>query len=119
MMVRSVGLIGAVALFGTAVAMAQTTPSTASGPIGKTPPSVDAKQSAPAADGAATQAMFEKTCSGCHDLSQATSQSNDRAGWKAVIETMVGYGAQIAPPDQDRLAAYLVATHGPTVTPKS
>ncbi len=69
---------------------------------------------APAADPERVQtaALFEKTCSGCHELEQAISQPQDVAGWHATVERMVGYGAALTPAEQDRIARYLATEHG-------
>jgi mono/diheme cytochrome c family protein len=56
--------------------------------------------------------LFETTCSGCHELSQSTSQSMNGAGWAETISRMIGYGAPLTPVQADQLANYLATTHG-------
>jgi cytochrome c5 len=65
----------------------------------------------PVAPDAEGKAIFEINCSGCHELSDATSQAKDLAGWTATIQKMVDYGAPVAVEDQQRIAAYLAATY--------
>lgn len=65
---------------------------------------------APSVD-AEGKAIFEANCSSCHELSDATSQAKDLAGWTETIAKMVSYGAPVATEDQQRIAAYLAATY--------
>lgn len=65
---------------------------------------------APAPD-AEGRVIFETNCASCHELTDATSQAKDLAGWTATIQKMVGYGAPVAVEDQQRIAAYLAATY--------
>jgi competence protein ComEA len=96
------------------VAHAQTKMPPASAALVSKQPS--ATTQTPAGD-AKTAALFEATCSSCHELSQSTSQSMDRAGWSSTIERMIGYGASLTPAQADELATYLAATHGPAPKP--
>jgi len=64
-------------------------------------------------DDAAKQS-FEVVCSGCHELSQATSQHKDLAGWTDTVERMVGYGAPVTAEDQEKIVNYLAATYPAT-----
>ncbi len=69
-----------------------------------------APASAPAED-AEGRAIFEANCSSCHEITDATSQAKDLAGWTETIVKMVSYGAPVAAQDQERIAAYLAATY--------
>lgn len=60
---------------------------------------------------AEAKAIFETNCSSCHELTDATSQAKDLAGWTETIAKMVSYGAPIATEDQETIAAYLAATY--------
>lgn len=65
------------------------------------------------ADDAQAAALFEKTCSGCHETAQATSQQKDAAGWQETVERMMAYGAPLSGDDATRIAKYLAVHHGP------
>ncbi|MDD1651189.1 MAG: cytochrome c [Methylococcaceae bacterium] len=57
------------------------------------------------------KAIFEANCSSCHEITDATSQAKDLAGWTETIAKMVSYGAPVATEDQQRIAEYLAATY--------
>ncbi len=57
------------------------------------------------------RAIFEANCSSCHEITDATSQAKDLAGWTETIAKMVSYGAPVAAEDQERIATYLAATY--------
>ncbi len=90
----------------TAAAVAQTAPAGA--------PVFPSAKVAAVAPNAALPALFEKSCTSCHDIAQATSQQGDVADWHATIERMVGYGATLSPEDQAQLAKYLASKYGTT-----
>jgi len=100
-------LVAAAGLFAIA-AMAQT----AAVPTAAKPGSASAATPAPSAQD--DKALFEGSCAACHDLSQASGQATDEAGWKETIARMVGYGAVVTPEQADRLSRYLAAVHGTT-----
>lgn len=60
---------------------------------------------------AVARTTFEINCSGCHELSEATSRRKDMAGWKATVENMVGYGAPIGSQDQATIISYLAENY--------
>ena len=49
------------------------------------------------------------SCTQCHELIEMMKLSGyyDRAQWRALVETMVEYGAVVAPGDREILADYL------------
>ncbi len=57
------------------------------------------------------RAIFEASCSSCHEIGDATSRRKDLAGWKATVAKMVSYGAPVAAEDQQRIVAYLAAAY--------
>jgi hypothetical protein len=46
-------------------------------------------------------------------LDTVTSQRHDLAGWKGVVQDMVGMGASLTDAQADQVAAYLAANYGP------
>jgi cytochrome c5 len=58
------------------------------------------------ADGSA---ILQRTCQQCHDMKTATTKTASEE-WSAVIAKMVGYGAKLSPPDQQKLIEYLEGT---------
>ena len=57
--------------------------------------------------------LFAGACGGCHGLDTVTSQRHDLAGWKGVVQDMVGMGASLTDAQADQVAAYLAANYGP------
>ena len=53
-----------------------------------------------------------RACNDCHDLNSVTAQRRSRAEWQAIVEDMVGRGAQAEEGDAKRIAAYLAAHVG-------
>jgi hypothetical protein len=49
-------------------------------------------------------------CVICHSLEIVTQQRQDRAGWEAIVDRMIAYGAPIAPEEKGPILEYL-ATH--------
>jgi hypothetical protein len=49
-------------------------------------------------------------CIICHSLEVVSQQRQDRAGWEAIVDRMIVYGAPIAPDEKDWILEYLV-TH--------
>jgi hypothetical protein len=51
-------------------------------------------------------------CVICHSLEVVTQQRQDRAGWEAIVDRMIVYGAPIAPEEKDPILEYLVTHFG-------
>jgi len=49
----------------------------------------------------------ESVCGGCHDLDTAIGERHDKAGWQAVIATMVNRGARASDQEFDAIIDYL------------
>lgn len=79
-------------------------------PAGPTSPS--AAPAAPAPADAKEQALFENTCSACHDLSLATQQHMDRSGWQGTVSQMVGMGAPLNDQQAAEVTDYLARHYG-------
>ena len=52
------------------------------------------------------RAILQRTCQQCHDMATATTKAPSE-DWSAVIAKMMGYGARLAPADQQKLVEYL------------
>lgn len=53
--------------------------------------------------------LVQQRCSVCHNLGMVAFSGYDLAGWKGVVARMTNMGAQVSPPEADRIAAYLAA----------
>lgn len=58
------------------------------------------------------KAETERVCSMCHELARSISLRQDRAGWAATVDKMVGLGAQASDADLRAITNYL-AEHYP------
>ncbi len=74
-----------------------------------TPPA--AAQPAAGADLARGKRTFESVCSGCHEPGLATALRNNRQGWEAVIDRMVGFGLTASETQLTEIVDYLAATY--------
>lgn len=54
----------------------------------------------------------ERLCQGCHDVAQAVSLRQDRAGWSATLAKMVGLGVKATDQELNAVLDYL-ARHFP------
>ena len=52
-------------------------------------------------------------CVICHSLEIVAMQRQDRAGWEAIVDRMVSYGAPIPPDDKSVILDYLATYLGP------
>ena len=68
-------------------------------------------QSLPAGKG---EAEFQRICSGCHNVSVATSQRLTHDGWAGVVSDMASRGAQGTSEEFDSIVNYLSANFGPS-----
>ncbi|OGD78935.1 MAG: hypothetical protein A2Y64_02065 [Candidatus Coatesbacteria bacterium RBG_13_66_14] len=55
------------------------------------------------------RALLEERCTACHSLDKVYAEKRDEAGWDAVLEEMVSYGAKLDSAERTRLVAYLVS----------
>ena len=55
------------------------------------------------------KALLEERCTSCHDLDRVYAEELDEAGWNAVLDDMVSYGAELNPEERTTLVAYLAS----------
>ncbi|MGQ9850578.1 MAG: cytochrome P460 family protein [Aggregatilineaceae bacterium] len=62
-----------------------------------------------AAGGAAidANALIDTRCTVCHTRDRIDREQKDADGWAAIVDRMIGYGAQLTPEERDALIAYL------------
>ena len=53
-----------------------------------------------------------KACTSCHGVDNFTSKRNTREDWKSVVETMIGYGAEVTPEQSEIIVNYLTKYFG-------
>jgi mono/diheme cytochrome c family protein len=56
--------------------------------------------------------VFEKVCTQCHGLDIITGLKHTKAEWKAVVDTMAGYGASAKDEEFDVIIDYLAKNFG-------
>jgi mono/diheme cytochrome c family protein len=56
--------------------------------------------------------LFERVCSQCHGLDIITNLKHTKPEWKAVVDTMAGYGASAQDEELDAIVDYLAKNFG-------
>lgn len=59
-----------------------------------------------------------KVCSGCHEVTRATSMHLDRAGWQSEMEKMISLGAKGSPDEFESILNYLSKNYPAEAVPK-
>lgn len=59
-----------------------------------------------------------KVCSGCHEVTRATSMHLDRAGWQSEMEKMISLGAKGSPEEFESILNYLSKNYPAEEVPK-
>jgi len=59
-----------------------------------------------------------KVCSGCHEVTRATSMHLDRAGWQSEMEKMISLGAKGSPEEFESVLNYLTKNYPAEEVPK-
>lgn len=62
-------------------------------------------------DGAGKDVVV-KACTSCHDADNFTSKKHNKDEWKSVVDTMIGYGAEISDEDSEVIVTYLTKNFG-------
>lgn len=52
-------------------------------------------------------ALIDTRCTVCHTRDRIDREQEDADGWAAIVDRMIGYGAQLSPEERDALIAYL------------
>ncbi|GIV80816.1 MAG: hypothetical protein KatS3mg051_0170 [Anaerolineae bacterium] len=52
-------------------------------------------------------ALIDTRCTVCHTRDRIDRESEDAAGWAAIVDRMIGYGAQLSAEEREALIAYL------------
>ncbi|MEQ1947108.1 MAG: hypothetical protein ABL995_07955 [Bryobacteraceae bacterium] len=53
-----------------------------------------------------------KACTSCHDADSFASQRHTKEEWKAVVDTMIGYGAEVTEEQSAVIVEYLAKNFG-------
>ena len=53
-----------------------------------------------------------KLCTSCHDADNFTSKKHTKEEWKSVVDTMIGYGAEISDEQAEMIVTYLAKNYG-------
>ena len=56
--------------------------------------------------------LVVKACTGCHGAENFTAKRNSNEDWKAVVDTMIGYGAEIKGDQSEIVITYLTKYFG-------
>ena len=56
--------------------------------------------------------VFQLSCLGCHDDRLVVSRKLNKAGWTAIVDQMMKWGAHVPPSRRDELIDYLTANWG-------
>ncbi len=68
-----------------------------------------AQDTLPAGEG---KELVEKTCSGCHGIETALDMARTKEQWKAVVDTMIGRGAELTDKETETVVNYLTKNFG-------
>ena len=69
----------------------------------------------PAAAQDDVKALVERTCSKCHSLTSTLKQRNTADTWSAIVDDMIGRGAEGSDADFEKIVKYLAKNYGPKV----
>lgn len=58
-------------------------------------------------NGSAGASVVQARCTACHDLQLIEQQRLDANGWRREVDKMAGWGADVAPEEQEPLVTYL------------
>src|SRR5258708_1088213 len=53
-----------------------------------------------------------KLCTSCHDADNFTTKKHTKKEWKSVVDTMIGYGAEITDEQAEIITTYLTKNYG-------
>jgi len=58
-----------------------------------------------------------KACTSCHDADNFTGKKHTKDEWKSVVDTMIGYGAEITDEQTEVITSYLAKNYGKEAAP--
>jgi len=61
------------------------------------------------------KALVERTCSKCHSLTSTLRQRNTADNWSAIVDDMIGRGAEGSDADFEKIVKYLAKNYGPKI----
>jgi mono/diheme cytochrome c family protein len=73
------------------------------------PRTVQAQDTLPAGEG---KDVVQRICTGCHGIETALDQARTEAQWKAVVDTMIGRGAEGTDAEFATVVKYLTKNFG-------
>jgi mono/diheme cytochrome c family protein len=71
--------------------------------------SAPAQDTLPAGEG---KDLVNRVCTGCHGIETALDQARTEAQWKAVVDTMIGRGAEGTDKEFETIVKYLTKNFG-------
>lgn len=71
--------------------------------------SAPAQDALPAGEG---KELVNRVCTGCHGIETALDQARTEAQWKAVVDTMIGRGAEGTDKEFETIVKYLTKNFG-------
>ncbi len=60
---------------------------------------------------AAGEALLQTRCNVCHSVSRVLNAQKTADAWKATVDRMISYGAQLTPQEEQTLVAYLAQNY--------
>jgi hypothetical protein len=57
--------------------------------------------------------LVANNCIVCHSLETVAQQRQNLAGWREIVDRMVGYGLEISPEEKQAILDYLATSLGP------
>jgi hypothetical protein len=57
------------------------------------------------------ETLINERCTTCHTRERIDAEDTDEAGWTAIVDRMISYGAVLSAEERDALIQYLVETH--------
>jgi len=58
--------------------------------------------------------VVAKVCGSCHGVDYVTNLKHTKAEWRAVVDTMIGYGATVTDEEVETIVTYLTKNFGRT-----
>ena len=59
------------------------------------------------------KAVVDRACAKCHGMTSVSRERNTRGRWAAIVDDMIGRGADVSDADFDKVVDYLAKRFGP------